>query len=308
MFLAVEVLSMKIAQIKVVTRDSSLHTSDESFFGKEKIIQVIRKQVDMKKFKASLLQLDITFGNPEANYINVEKYIRKAVLSKPDVLVLPEMWNTGYALDELGEIADQDGKRTRAFLAKLAKRFAVNIVGGSVATKEDGKFYNTSYVFDRKGNLVSQYQKVHLFGLMNEDDFISAGSTQNQFVLDDIKAAGVICYDIRFPEWERKLMSNGQQILFVSAQWPTKRIAQWKMLLCARAVENQAFVVAVNRVGEAPKDSFNGHSLVIDPLGKILIEGTTDVEGIFTCEFDLDDLIQVRGNIPVFKDRRPELY
>lgn len=76
----------------------------------------------------------------------------------------------------------------------------------------------------------------------------------------------------------------------------------------ARAIENQAFVVAVNRVGEAPKDSFNGHSLVINPLGEILVEGTPGVEGIFTCEFDLDDLSKIRGDIPVFKDRRPELY
>ncbi|MBZ2406466.1 MAG: carbon-nitrogen family hydrolase [Liquorilactobacillus hordei] len=262
----------------------------------------------MKKFKVSLLQLDVKFGDPEANYSNVEKYIEEAVHDKPDVLVLPEMWNTGYDLERLETIADKDGQRTKALLTRLAKHFAVNIVGGSVATKEDGKFYNTSYIFDRKGQLISQYQKVHLFGLMSEDDFISAGSTLNQFIIDGIKAAGVICYDIRFPEWERKLMSTGQQILFVSAQWPTKRIEQWKMLLCARAIENQSFVVAVNRVGNAPKDSFNGHSLVIDPLGKILEEGATDVEGIFTCEFDLDDLKAVRGNIPVFDDRRPDLY
>ncbi|MDV7758800.1 carbon-nitrogen family hydrolase [Liquorilactobacillus mali] len=275
---------------------------------KERQYEIIESRENMKKFKVSLLQLDIVFGDPETNYINVEKYIKKAVSDKPDVLVLPEMWNTGYALDKLGDIADKGGQRTKNFLSNLAKRFAVNIVGGSVATEEAGKYYNTSYIFGRKGNLISQYQKVHLFGLMNEDDFISAGSVQNQFVLDDVKAAGVICYDIRFPEWERKLMSKGQQILFVSAQWPAKRIEQWRMLLCARAIENQSFVVAVNRVGEAPKDSFNGHSLVIDPLGKILAEGTTDVEGIFTCEFDLDDLTEVRGSIPVFKDRRPELY
>ncbi|KRM90110.1 amidohydrolase [Liquorilactobacillus cacaonum DSM 21116] len=262
----------------------------------------------MKKIKVSLLQLDVIFGNPDENYHKVRKYIEKAAQENPDVIVLPEMWNTGYSLENLAEIADEDGKKTKALLSDLAKKLTVNIVGGSVAIKKEGNFYNSSYVFNRTGSLISEYQKVHLFGLMNEDKFISAGATKNQFELDDIKAAGVICYDIRFPEWERKLMSEGQQILFVSAQWPTKRIAQWETLLRARAIENQAFVVAVNRVGEAPKDSFNGHSLVINPLGEILVEGTPGVEGIFTCEFDLDDLSKIRGDIPVFKDRRPELY
>ena len=98
--------------------------------------------------------------------------------------------------------------------------------------------------------MIADYDKVHLFGLMVEDEYLQAGNKESVFELDDIKAASVICYDIRFPEWVRTLMSSGAKVLFVVAEWPKERVEQWEILLRARAVENQAFVVAVNRVGD----------------------------------------------------------
>ncbi|MFT8491487.1 carbon-nitrogen family hydrolase [Liquorilactobacillus satsumensis] len=261
----------------------------------------------MKNFKVALLQFDIALAEPDKNYQKVEQQIALAARTHPDVIVLPEMWNTGYALDQLKRLADQNGVRTKAFLQQMAQQYQLNIVGGSVATQKNEHFFNTSYVFDKSGELLSEYDKVHLFGLMEEDQWITAGQMGNSFQFAGISAAGVICYDIRFPEWERKLMANGQQVLFVSAQWPQPRIAQWKILLQARAIENQAFVVAVNRVGTANADYFNGHSLVIDPLGKIMLDAQ-NAEGIFTAELDFSRLKKVRGEIPVFKDRRVDLY
>lgn len=259
--------------------------------------------------RISLIQMDVKYAQAEVNYERVQQLVTEAAAAKTDIIVLPEMWNIGYALDQLNELADKEGSRTKTFLAELARKLEVNIVGGSVATVKNGSFYNTSYVFDRKGKLCSEYDKVHLFGLMHEDKWITAGAKTNRFVLDGIPATGVICYDIRFPEWERSLMHQGAKVLFVSAQWPEQRIEQWEIMLRARAIENQAFVIAVNRVGEGPEgDHFNGHSLAIDPLGNILLRAPDDKEGIFDVNLDLDSLEAIRGEIPVFLDRRVDLY
>ncbi|MGZ9645068.1 carbon-nitrogen family hydrolase [Lactiplantibacillus pentosus] len=257
--------------------------------------------------RVALAQLDIQLGDPDANYQQVEVAIQRAAEQTVDVIVLPEMWNTGYALTRLNVVADDDGQRTRQLLSKLARRFRVNIVGGSVAVARDGHYYNEMLVIDRHGQLVSQYDKVHRFGLMAEDRYITAGATENVFELDDVAAMGVICYDIRFPEWLRKQAAQGPRVIFVSAEWPTQRQMQWRLLLQARAIENQAFVVAVNRVGSDPDNQFGGQSLVIDPLGDLLAIGGAHPQ-LITATLDLAQVERVRGQIPVFEDRRPELY
>ncbi|MGT2907093.1 carbon-nitrogen family hydrolase [Streptococcus dentiloxodontae] len=258
--------------------------------------------------RISLIQMDILHGQPEQNCDRVLDFLEKAMLESPDVIVLPEMWNTGYALSDLAELADTDGQKTQKLLSQFAQKHEVAIVGGSVAVAKDNQFFNTTYVYDRTGKLLVDYSKVHLFGLMAEDCFLAAGHKKSQFELDGVKAASAICYDIRFPEWLRTLMSAGAQLLFVVAQWPESRIQQWEILLRARAVENQAFVVAVNRVGDGPDDHFNGHSMIIDPLGNIILQARDDEEGVFTANIDLSQTAAVRGSIPVFEDRRPELY
>ncbi len=257
--------------------------------------------------KVGLAQIDVSFGQTDENFERVEKFVAQAAKQQVDVVVFPEMWNTGYALTELDQLADRDGAHTKELLSKLAKQYHVNIVGGSVSTNRNGHFYNTSYIFDSEGQLVSQYDKAHLFGLMHEEQFITAGAAKNQFTLAGVLSAGVICYDIRFPEWLRTNALGGAKIIYVSAEWPEPRIKQWETLLAARAIENQAFVVAVNRVGNDPDNHFSGHSQVIDPLGNVVLDAGED-ETLVTTEFDFDQIDQVRGSIPVFDDRRPELY
>lgn len=257
--------------------------------------------------QVALAQLDIQFGNPDENYRQIETAITRAAEQAVDVIVLPEMWNTGYALTRLAALADLNGARTQKLLARLAQQFHVNIVGGSVAVERDGDYYNEMLVLNRQGQLLSRYDKVHRFGLMAEDRYITAGQTENVFSLDDVPAMGVICYDIRFPEWLRTQAAQGPQVIFVSAEWPTVRLPQWRLLLQARAIENQAFVVAVNRVGSDPDNEFGGQSLVIDPLGKVLASAD-DHPQIMTVKLNLAQVQQVRGSMPVFADRRPELY
>ena len=246
--------------------------------------------------KIALVQMDVVHGQPVENKKHVIEMLERALDHNPDVIVLPEMWNTGYALNELDGLADKDGLDSQELLSHFARKYAVAIIGGSVAIEKDGKFYNTTY------------SKAHLFGLMAEDQYMSAGSNESVFELDGVIAASVICYDIRFPEWVRTQMAQGAKVLFVVAQWPEPRVQQWEILLKARAVENQAFVVAVNRVGAGPNDIFSGHSMVIDPLGNVVLQTKENEEGVFTADINLEEVDKVRGQIPVFEDRRTDLY
>ncbi|MEX2804280.1 carbon-nitrogen family hydrolase [Streptococcus sp. H31] len=258
--------------------------------------------------RIALVQMPVFYNDPERNFAAVSDLLEKAVKEETDVIVLPEMWNTGYALADLDEIADKDGQQTQAVLGEFAKWHAVNIVAGSVAVQKTDGFYNSTYIFDRKGDVIGEYAKVHLFGPMAEDLYLQPGNQTSQFNLDGIKASAVICYDLRFPEWIRTMMAGGSQILFVVAQWPKERIQQWEILLRARAVENQAFVVGVNRVGEDPQHHFSGHSLVIDPLGQTVLQASDNSSGIYRARLDISQSDALRSQIPVFADRRPELY
>lgn len=257
--------------------------------------------------KIACVQMNIAFGEPEKNFEAAQKYIKEAAKAQVDVIVLPEMWNTGYALNQLGEIADVNGEKTKQLLAQNAKQFGVNIVGGSVSTKKDDGFFNTMYVANRAGDIIAEYDKVHLFKLMDEHLFINAGKSSNVFEIDGVTCGGVICYDLRFPEWIRTHVLKEAKVMFIPAEWPKPRIDHWQLLLQARAIENQCFIVAVNRVGSDPNNEFNGHSMVVAPWGELLIKNQSS-EGIYYADLDLAEVDRVRKTIPIFQDRRPELY
>ncbi|WP_339215043.1 carbon-nitrogen family hydrolase [Solibacillus sp. FSL W8-0372] len=256
--------------------------------------------------KIGCIQLNVGFGKVDENYERAEKFIREAAAGGAEIIVLPEMWNTGYALEKLDELSDVNGERTKVFLSGLAKELAIHIVGGSVSVKRDDKFYNTMYTYNRDGELVGEYSKVHLFRLMDEHLYLESGNEMNRFALGELEAGGVICYDIRFPEWLRTHALDGAKVLFVPAQWPTPRIDHWKILLQARAIENQCFVVAVNRIARKV-ENFNGQSMIIGPWGEVLWTGAEDEE-LAIIDVDFSNVEEVRGRIPVYEDRRPGLY
>jgi omega-amidase len=256
-----------------------------------------------------LLQMDISIGEPDRNYQKLAIMLENAIKTepKPDVIVFPEMWNTGYALEEIQELADKNGERTRLFISAFCQKHAVNIIAGSIAEKKGNEVQNTVYVFNRQGELTADYSKIHLFRLMDEEKYLISGEKIGRFELEEVPAGMMICYDIRFPELARTLALDGAKILFVPAEWPHPRLHHWRTLLMARAIENQMFVVACNRVGVSGKTEFFGHSLVIDPWGEIIAEGS-EKEEIITASLQLSDVDLVRNKIPVFEDRRPEIY
>lgn len=259
--------------------------------------------------KISVLQTDVAIGKPDVNFAAVEGKLNKAIeaADKPDVIVLPEMWNTGYALTEIEGLADRDGQRTKELIAPFCAKHQVHVVAGSVATMKGGEVRNTVYVFNRQGEVIAEYDKIHLFRLMEEEKYLQGGEQLGRFELDGFPCAVVICYDIRFPELARTLALDGAQLLFVPAQWPNPRKHHWRTLLQARAIENQMAVVACNRVGTSGATSFFGHSMIINPWGEVLAEGEEE-ETVLTASVSMEEAAKVRSTIPVFEDRRPHLY
>ena len=258
--------------------------------------------------KAACLQMDVAFAQPERNFQSAARLIERAMAQQPDVLVLPETWNTGFfPKTDLPELCDRDMGRVKAEIGALAKKHSVNIVAGSVSNLRGGKVYNTACVFDRTGACIAQYDKIHLFSPMEEDRYYEKGQSLCTFRLDGIRCGLITCYDVRFPELTRAMCLPGLDMLFAVSQWPKARISHLRCLTAARAIENQMFVVCCNACGTAGETVFGGTSAVVDPLGETMALAA-DAEEIITADCSTQVLQTIRSSIPVFRDRRPEIY
>lgn len=258
--------------------------------------------------KITCIQMDMQLCYPEENFRRATELMEKAMEKAPDVLVLPELWNTGFfPKEDLPALSDRDGARVKQVFGNFAKKHRVNIVAGSVADLRDGKVYNTCYVFDRTGACIAAYDKTHLFSPMDEDQFFTPGNKICRFSLDGISCGVIICYDLRFPELSRSLALDGMDCLFMVAQWPIERIAHMQTLCAARAIENQVFLVCCNSCGTAGITQYGGHSAVYDPAGKVLAQAEKTQTEI-CAHLDLSQLTTIGNSIDVFADRRPDLY
>lgn len=257
--------------------------------------------------KISLVQCSLLMGDVEKNYEIIRENIEKAVLENPDVIVLPEMWNTSFSFSNAKSMADKEGIRTKEFLKSISEKYKVNIVGGSVSNIIDDKLYNTSYVFNTKAELVASYNKAHLFSPAGEDRFFSSGNEICVFEINGVKCGLCICYDLRFPEWIRMTAIQGIDILFLPSAWPVERLSHWLILNRARAIENQIFVACVNSTGFANKVKFVGNSSIIDPWGEYVAK-LDDEDGICTGQIDLSIIEKIRKSINVFNDRKQGMY
>jgi len=256
--------------------------------------------------RVALIQMDIALGQPEVNRAKAADLVRIAAKGA-DLVILPEMWTTGYALSDLaGNLADQNSQPTGAILSDLARQCGVYLVG-SMADERAGQVYNSATVYAPDGKQIAEYSKAHLVPMMDEHLYLAPGGTVGLTEIAGVKTGLAICYDLRFPELFRTLALGGAELLIIPAEWPSQRLAHWRLLLQARAIENQCFVLACNRVGKDLNNSFPGHSMVIDPWGAILAEGG-DGEEILRAEFDPALVAEIRARIPVFRDRRPDLY
>ncbi len=258
--------------------------------------------------KICCIQMNMELSCPDKNFSHAAELVEQAAASSPDVILLPETWNTGFYPEQgLKDMAAGAAERVKSEMGSLAKKHNVNIIAGSVSDMREGSVYNTSLVFDRKGCCIASYSKTHLFSPMGENRHYSPGNSLCTFELDGIRAGLIICYDIRFPELARSLALKGMDMLFAVSQWPDIRIPQLHTLAAARAIENQAYVACCNSCGNAGQTQYGGRSIMISPLGDtIAMAGTS--EEILTGEFDLSTLPNIRSAIPVFTDRRSEIY
>lgn len=258
--------------------------------------------------KISCIQMRVVCADPDANFVRVATLTKRAMRKKPDVILLPELWNTGFAPRGIDPaLADEDGAHTRRFCAALAKKHSVNLVAGSVLTRKNGALYNTAYVFDRAGDCVAEYDKAHLFSPSGEGQVYTAGDKLVTFSLDGVVCGVMICYDLRFAEIARALALAGAKVLFIPAEWPRQRTKQMLTLLRARGIENQLFAALANGCGEAIGTRFGGKSAIIDPLGNFLARAGRGEKIIF-ANLNFDAQEKIRRELPVFLDRRPSLY
>ena len=255
----------------------------------------------------SLGQLDIVLGDPTANLDTVRTMVAEASRRGSDIIVFPELWSTGYDLENVDIHATPINEGVFVDLIYLAQQYDIHILGSALSVLGEGKYGNTAVLLDPNGEMIGIYSKTHLFRLMSEEKYLTAGDS---LTLSDTpwgKAGLAICYDLRFPEIFRHYALGGAKMVFIPAEWPKPRLAHWQTLLRARAIENQMYIIACNRVGESKEDSFFGHSCIIDPWGEIVIEGG-ESSMLLTATIDTAKVDEVRAKIPVFADRRPDLY
>ncbi len=260
--------------------------------------------------KIAVYQMELIAGSPQKNREKVTHWVERQIKKdKPDIIVLPEMWTTSYVLDQLEHIADESGEPTKTFLSDLAKQHHINIIGGSIANKINSKIYNTSLVFNRSGELVYEYSKIHLVPMLNEPSYLTGGQEKARtFELDGIRMGVIICYDLRFPELARNLALDGAQVLFIPAEWPKPRTNHWTSLQVARAIENQMYVVSSNNVGILNGVEYTGASLIVDPWGEVLAKGSENQEETLSGIINPKRVLEVREEVPVFGSRVPNLY
>jgi predicted amidohydrolase len=252
-------------------------------------------------------QMDITLGDKEANLKKAIQAIQEAARLRVDLLVLPELFTTGFCLDKAGELAEAQDGHSIKLLRDLASRFHIFLVAGSLLEQRGKHIYNTCTLIGKDGKIVGSYDKIHLFPPFAENQYLTPGATL-PLLKTNLGSFGVtICFDIRFPELFRSLALRGAQVIFVPAEFPIERISVWATLLRARAIENQVFVVGCNCVGSDGKHTFGGRSAIIDPAGKTLAQAD-DTSQIINAIVDLGRIVSVREQLPTLKLRRETLY
>ncbi|MFE9706191.1 carbon-nitrogen family hydrolase [Streptomyces sp. NPDC005930] len=254
--------------------------------------------------RASLIQIAVNEDEAvEARRLRAAALVREQ--AGADLVVLPELWTTGaFAFEEFDAAAEPLRGPTYEAMAKAASDAGVWLHAGSVPERaEDGRLYNTSLVLSPSGELAASYRKIHRFGFdRGEAVLMGAGREPVTVALADTTVGVATCYDLRFPELFRSLVDAGAELLVVPAGWPERRRSHWTLLAQARAVENQAFVLACGTAGTHAGVPQAGHSIVVDPWGEVLAQAGADEE-VLTVEFDPAKVARTREQFPALKDR-----
>jgi omega-amidase len=248
------------------------------------------------------IQLNIVWEDKRATFDRARRLIESTRPEPGVLLVFPEMFSTGFSMNVAG-IHEGDDRPAEAFLQLLAREYGVYVLGGVVNRGSDGRGLNQAIAFSPQGDELIRYDKMHPFTLGEEGKHYTAGSTVHLFDWKGMSVAPFVCYDLRFPEVFRAAARRKAQLLAVIANWPYPREGHWVTLLQARAIENQAYVIGVNRCGRDPKHSYFGRSLIIDPHGTILADAGAG-EGLLSAEIDPDMVDAWRREFPALRDMK----
>jgi predicted amidohydrolase len=255
--------------------------------------------------------MDIEWGQPEQNFLRVEKLLSQSPPPPGNLIILPEMFSTGFDVKNPQSTDGCNGQpeTTTAFLKKLAAQYQSAFLAGVItqsASEADAgntpKRQNYVVLIDSQG-IRYRYQKIHPFSYGGEDRFFESGNTISTCRWGAFTLSTFICYDLRFPEIFRHALNKGMEMCIIPANWPKSRSSHWNTLLKARAIENQCLVIGVNRVGKDPRLEYNGESQIIGPDGKILCKLDASEQ---ICHFEIKDNIVTnwRKNFPTLKDRQ----
>ena len=260
----------------------------------------------------SLAQMEVAAAEPERNIAKARTLVAEAARRGSDLICFPEMWTTGFDWDfNKKEACRHEGVVSR--VAAMARQFSIWLNGSMIALDESGSVSNTSVLFSPDGSMAGVYRKTHLFSPAHEDRHMAPGNCLTAVNAPWGRTGLSICYDLRFPELFRSYALKGVCVQLCPSAFPYPRLEHWRILVRARAIENQMFMIAVNQVGPARVGSddgvtFFGSSVIIDPWGRTVIEADECSEMLLTATIDIEEVTRVRSAMTVFKDRRPEIY
>jgi predicted amidohydrolase len=248
--------------------------------------------------KIALVQYSPAWESKNENISKIKELMRE-VHNETSLIVFPELTLTGFTMDSQQNGEEIDGIGMKFFI-ELSASIKKDIVCG-IIEKDGSKFYNSLFHFDSKGLIKAVYRKIHPFTLAKEDKHYTSSKHPVISKFDNYKIGLSICYDLRFPELYRNYTKEKAELIINIANWPIKRIDHWKTLLKARAIENQCFMVGVNRVGNDPYQEYNGCSAIFSPMGEeiVLVENE---EKIINAEIDFNYVKEVREKLGFLND------
>ena len=246
------------------------------------------------------VQLDIVWEDKAANFARIRTLLASTLPAPGSLVVLPEMFATGFSMN-LAVTRQGPDREDETFLAALAREHRVFVIGGVVSEGPRKQGRNEAVAFSPDGSLLARYTKIHPFTLGGEADAHEGGTEIVTFDCGGFLVAPFVCYDLRFPEIFRTAARRGANLCIVMALWPVKRQQHWLTLLQARAIENQAYVVGVNRVGTEPNYAYAGRSVVVDPHG-VIIADAGEREQVLQATLLPDVVASWRRDFPALRD------
>ncbi|SRR5581483_85472 len=260
--------------------------------------------------KIAVAQITCAPGEPKTNLRQIRDFSTSARARGADLVVFPEMCDTSYSMPVIRKNATSWNEGAVPELRKFAQNLSIAIICG-VSEREGDRIYNSQVFINSRGEIIARYRKCHLFAVppVEEEKCFAPGDAITVAELDGWRFGLTICYDLRFPEIYRALAADkGANVLVVSSAWPFVRAKHMRALLIARAIENQSYVIASNRVGTDDEVTFCGSSVIIDPNGAVLDSASADRDELIQSELSAEVIKKTRDRMPVFAHRRPDLF